>query len=120
MSESQSESTIRRGPLRRFTACPRCRRGPLFESLLKARFTCTECGLAYDRGTGQHYGAMIVGNSLLGILWLTIFFALLLNDSEFETAILVPSAACVVVLPLVIRVALAATIHGTYYWHGDA
>lgn len=115
-----SESKTSNGFFRRLRHCPRCHRGPLFETLLKARFTCTECGLAYDRGSGQHYGAMLIGNSILALIWLPIFFALLLNDSSFEAAMLIPSAVCLVLLPLVVRVALIAIIYGTYHWHGDA
>lgn len=116
---SPNTKAPRPGFLKRLNSCPRCHEGALFESLAKARFTCTECGLAYDRGSGQHYGAMLAANTIFGIIWLPIFFVMLFAGYSYEASLLVPVLLCVPISPWVIRLGLIFVINLNYYLFGD-
>lgn len=79
--------------------CPRCRRGRMFVTWFRMRLACPECGLPFERASGEITGGM--GVNIVATLALVIVAAALIG---FSSVPLLPAflamGALVVVFPI--------------------
>lgn len=93
--------------------CPRCRRGPLFQTLMKVHRHCPECRLLLEREEGYFLGAMYL-EYMFGALCIGAAFAAV---SAVSLLSFYPAVACAVLLflpciPFIIRLSRTLWI----YW----
>lgn len=98
-------------------SCPRCHRGPLFQSFLRMHEKCASCGLVYEQETGQNWGAMVVAYALGAVVAFTLFFILLFNKASLVVNLAVPIGALVLIAPLNVRVSRTIWTHAMYHLH---
>lgn len=53
--------------------CPVCEQGDLFADYFKMHKTCPQCGVRFERETGEETGGMSVSIVLLGVIFLIIY-----------------------------------------------
>jgi uncharacterized protein (DUF983 family) len=91
--------------------CPRCQRGPIYESAFVLHRSCPVCGLVYEREPGYFVGALYVGYTF-GILILgalTLIGSFILPEVDLGWIVL---GAVVVFVPFV----PAATRYARVLW----
>jgi uncharacterized protein (DUF983 family) len=92
--------SARAGILRR--VCPRCRRGPIFDSLWVMHDDCPVCGLDFDRGDPGHFtGAMYVsyGLAIPLIALLTLIEYLIVPGWSLFRLVVLAALICVPLIP---------------------
>jgi uncharacterized protein (DUF983 family) len=80
--------------------CPRCRKGPLFKTLIKMHEQCPVCGLVHERDPGYFIGAMYFSYGLGVLILVPLFFFLQWLLPNWPILV-VPAVAMLLYLPFV-------------------
>ncbi|MEN9934618.1 MAG: hypothetical protein RLZZ387_1197 [Chloroflexota bacterium] len=98
--------------------CPRCRRGPMFFSWFKMRPACPECGLLFERASGEITGGM--GFNIVATLFVIIVAAAFIG---FSGVPLLPSFLVMglfaIIFPIVFYPSSRGLWVGILYLTGD-
>jgi uncharacterized protein (DUF983 family) len=98
--------------------CPRCHRGRMFSSFFTMRRTCPECGLPFERASGEITGGM--GFNIVVTLFLVIVAAAVVGFSSLP---LLPAflgmGALVVLFPILFYPSSRGLWVGLLYLTGD-
>jgi uncharacterized protein (DUF983 family) len=87
--------------------CPRCHRGPIYQSAFELHKTCPSCGLVYEREPGYFVGSLYVGYTfgivILGTL--TLIGSFIFPNTDLFWIVLVAIAIFVPFVPATTRYA---------------
>ena len=95
----------------RVLRCPGCGRGELFETLLRMRRSCPDCGLRFEREPGYFVGAMFVSYALALGAAAPLGAAGLLLGWGLERTLLACAAELAVLSPWLFRLGRGIWIH---------
>jgi uncharacterized protein (DUF983 family) len=81
--------------------CPACGRTKIFESLLKVRKACPECGFTYEQEQGFFVGAIYLNTIATNAVILSVYLVSLLTSNTITTATYAIMILLAVATPLI-------------------
>jgi uncharacterized protein (DUF983 family) len=97
--------------------CPHCGKAPVFASFLQMYRRCPACGFAYERESGQHWGAMVMSYAFGAFISFPLFFVLILRHAPVLACIGIPTLVLACVAPFSVRFSRLAWMHIMYAAH---
>ena len=73
--------------------------------------SCTECGLLFERESGQHLGAAALAYALGAAIGLPLFFVLLMNRATPLQAVGIPTLVLAALSPINVRLSRQLWAH---------
>ncbi len=83
--------------------CPACKKGLIFETLLKMNLLCSECGYAFQKGSGYFVMSWFLNYILSGFVVMPVFLILVLKGFSSFIFIGIPLLLLILIQPFMIR-----------------